>query len=383
MADKTPLKIAPELFRWARESVGLSLPIAARRIGVKTEKLEEWEGKEALPTPRQLEKAADAYKRPVAMFFLPAPPKEPPLPIDFRSPKLVREGEFSTATRLAIRRARWLKEIYSEIAEEPDRADIPQMEDNRPESVAEVIRGWLASTLNTVKNKQPNHALRIWRESLESAGLLVFQFPMPMDDAHAFSLSDGVPAIVLNSKDAYARRIFSTVHELAHLMLRRPGLCNPSEYVEVEGSTELEVRCNAAAGLALVPDAALADQPAALRVKRGADALDMLESLARNFAVSRQVILRRLFELDLMNRASFHRIMDLLQREYQEQLKLKTKRKIVVKPSTKAVGQLGKKFVTNVLSAHERGAISDADVAEYLGVRLGHIDSVQELVGAE
>jgi transcriptional regulator with XRE-family HTH domain len=77
MADKTPLKIAPDLFRWARENVGLPLQVAARRIGVKPEKLEEWEGKEALPTPRQLEKAADAYKRPVAMFFLPAPPDEP------------------------------------------------------------------------------------------------------------------------------------------------------------------------------------------------------------------------------------------------------------------------------------------------------------------
>jgi Zn-dependent peptidase ImmA (M78 family) len=382
MADKTPLRIAPDLFRWARETVGLPLPVAAKRIGVKPEKLEEWEGKEALPTPRQLEKAADAYKRPVAMFFLPAPPKEPPLPIDFRSPKLTKQGDFSTSTRLAIRRARWLKEVYAEIAE-PERSAMPQSDDSRPDSVAEVIRGWLASTFNAVRGKQANDALRIWRDSLEDAGLLVFQFPMPMDDAHAFSFADGVPAIVLNSKDAYARRIFSTVHELAHLILRQPGLCNPSEYVEVEGSTELEVRCNAAAGLALVPNASLTDQPAVLRIRRGGDVLETLEPLARSFAVSRQVILRRLFELDLVNRPTFHRAMEVLQREYQEQLKLKKKRKIIVQPSTKAVGQLGKKFVTNVLSAHERGAISDSDVAEYLGVRLQHIDKVQELVGAE
>jgi Zn-dependent peptidase ImmA (M78 family) len=382
MADKNPLKIAPDLFRWARESVGLPLPVAAKRIGVKPEKLEEWEGKEALPTPRQLEKAADAYKRPVAMFFLPAPPEEPPLPIDFRSPNLAKQGDFSTMTRLAIRRARWLKEVYAEIAE-GNPAAIPKISDSRPESVAEVIRGWQASTLDAVKGKQPNDALRIWRDSLEDAGLLVFQFPLPMDDAHAFSFADGTPAIVLNSKDAHARRIFSTVHELAHLVLRQPGLCNPSEYVEVEGSTELEVRCNAAAGLALVPNAALTDQPVVARLRRGGEVLEALEPLARNFAVSRQVILRRLFELELVTRATFHRTMDVLQREFQEQLKLKKKRKIIVKPSTKAVGQLGKKFVTNVLSAHERGAISDSDVAEYLGVRLQHIDRVQELVGVE
>jgi Zn-dependent peptidase ImmA (M78 family) len=340
----------------------LPLPVAAKRIGVKPEKLEEWEGKEALPTPRQLEKAADAYKRPVAMFFLPAPPIEPPLPIDFRSPKLAKPGDFSTATRLTIRRACWLREVYAEIAE-TDHADVPQIDDSRPDSVAEVIRGWLASTLNAVKGKQPNVALRIWRDALEGAGLLVFQFPMPMDDAHAFSFADGIPAIVLNSKDAYARRIFSTVHELAHLILRQPGLCNPSEYVEVEGSTELEIRCNAAAGLALVPNASLTDQPAVMRIRRGSDVQEILESLARNFAVSRQVILRRLFELDLVNRATFHRTMEVLQREYQEQLKLKKKRKIVVRPSTKTVGQLGKTRTPNLQRAECSSTTADGRMA--------------------
>lgn len=96
------------------------------------------------------------------------------------------------------------------------------------------------------------------------------------------------------------------------------------------------MRCNAAAGLALVPSTALASQSAVLRVRRGADVLDVLEPLARNFAVSRQVILRRLFEIDLVNRATFHHTMDVLQREYQELLKQKKKRKVVVKPSTKA-----------------------------------------------
>lgn len=381
MADKPVLKISPHIFRWARESAGLPLAIAAKRIGVKLDRLEEWEGKQALPTPRQLEKAADAYKRPVASFFLPAPPEEPPLPIDFRSSTLAKR-EFSTPTRLAIRRARWLKEVYAEL-DHGNRAAIPYQTDSRPEALAEVIRGWLAPTLNAVRGKQPDDALRIWRQSLEDAGLLVFQFSLPTADAHAFSLADDIPTIVLNSRDAYSRRIFSTVHELAHLILRQPGLCNPSEYVEVEGSTQIEVRCNAAAALALVPDASLAEQAPVARLGRGGDVPEVLEPLARTFAVSREVILRRLFELDLVNRATFHRTMELLQREYQERQKLKSKRKIVVRPSTKAVSQLGRKFVTNVLSAHERGAINDSDVAEYLGVRLQHIDKVQELVGAE
>ncbi len=382
MAEKQVLTISPAIFRWARESVGLSLPVAAKRIGVKSDKLEEWEQKAALPTPRQLERAADVYKRPVATFFLPTQPEEPPLPVDFRS-AAPGEREISTPTRLAIRRARWLKDVYSGLTEHKN-SDLPHQTDSRPESLAEIIREWLSSTLRSVRGKQPDEALRMWRQSLEDAGLLVFQFSLPSSEAHAFSLADEtLPTIVLNSRDVYARRIFSTVHELAHLILRQPGLCNPNEYVEVEGAAQIELRCNAAAALTLVPENLLTEQAPIAQLRRGAHLAPILEQLARTFAVSREVVLRRLFELELVDRATFQRTVALLRQEYEERLKTKKKRKVIVQPSAKAVSQLGKKFVTDVLTAHERGAISDSDVSEYLGVRLQHIDRVHELVGGE
>ncbi|HET9315219.1 MAG TPA: helix-turn-helix transcriptional regulator, partial [Vicinamibacteria bacterium] len=67
---------------WAREAAGLTPQAAAKKIGVSPKKLAQWEtpGAAERPTPRQLEKLADAVKRPVATFFLPAPPVEPPLP---------------------------------------------------------------------------------------------------------------------------------------------------------------------------------------------------------------------------------------------------------------------------------------------------------------
>ncbi|PJN92810.1 hypothetical protein CNY89_26350, partial [Amaricoccus sp. HAR-UPW-R2A-40] len=36
--------------------------------------------------------------------------------------------------------------------------------------------------------------------------------------------ADALPFIVVNRKDAYARRVFSLLHELAHLMLRQSGV---------------------------------------------------------------------------------------------------------------------------------------------------------------
>ena len=382
MADKSPLRISPELFRWARDSAGLPLELAARRIGVKPERLQEWEGVEAQPTARQLERAADAYKRPVASFFLPVPPNEPALPIDFRAPAVANQP-LSTVTRLAIRRARWLKGVYSDFSEAENVNTIPRLDTNQPEEIARLMRDWLAAPAAQVRGKQPSDALKIWRHALEEAGLLVFQFSMPINEAHAFSLVDGVPAIVLNSHDAYARRTFSTLHEVAHLILRQPGLCNPSESVQAKAPPEIEGRCNAAAGLALVPDDELANHPVVLRLQRRGDVGASLEPLARAFAVSRQVIVTRLLHLEVINLPTFRRTMDVLQMEFDEQQKQKKKRKVIVKPSTKAVSQLGNKFVADAVAAYERGRITDSDLSEYLGVRLQHLDRIQELVGVE
>jgi transcriptional regulator with XRE-family HTH domain len=59
------------VLRWARESIGLVPVAAARKIGVPDGRVAEWEAGTAMPTIAQLRKAADVYKRPLGVFFLP------------------------------------------------------------------------------------------------------------------------------------------------------------------------------------------------------------------------------------------------------------------------------------------------------------------------
>ena len=77
MAKTATIDVDSELIRWARESSGLSVLQAAKRVGVKPRLFEEWEGTAGRPTARQLERLADAVKRPVATFFMPTPPMNP------------------------------------------------------------------------------------------------------------------------------------------------------------------------------------------------------------------------------------------------------------------------------------------------------------------
>lgn len=71
MAKQIKALVKPSVLKWARESLNLPLADAAKKIGVKVSKLSEWESESggSSPTIGQLRKAANAYKRPLAVFF--------------------------------------------------------------------------------------------------------------------------------------------------------------------------------------------------------------------------------------------------------------------------------------------------------------------------
>lgn len=65
--------INPEILRWARESSGYSL----EDICVTIKKYNDWENGKDFPTYVELEKLANKFKRPLAIFFFPKVPQEP------------------------------------------------------------------------------------------------------------------------------------------------------------------------------------------------------------------------------------------------------------------------------------------------------------------
>ncbi len=69
--------IQPAVLRWARQCINLSIPDVADKIKRSVDEVAAWESGDSAPTYAQLEKLAyQIYKRPLAVFFLPTPPKE-------------------------------------------------------------------------------------------------------------------------------------------------------------------------------------------------------------------------------------------------------------------------------------------------------------------
>ncbi len=103
--------VNPNVMEWARESIGLTIPEVSRRLNIGAGTVTEWETGDRKPTLITLRKLASLYKRPLAVFFLPDPPKEPPLPIDYRVLPEDKRRPLTKQALLAIRRARYLQSV--------------------------------------------------------------------------------------------------------------------------------------------------------------------------------------------------------------------------------------------------------------------------------
>jgi Zn-dependent peptidase ImmA (M78 family)/transcriptional regulator with XRE-family HTH domain len=379
---RATIDVDPSLVSWAREAAGLTRQAAAKKVGVHLDKFVQWEtpGAASRPTPRQLERLADAVKRPVATFFLPAPPVEPPLPADFRRPPS-DEGvqPLSPATRLAIRRARRLQQVYVELASITERppAKIRITRSTPPEPAARDARSLLGVTVaEQAQWHDTATALRQWRQHFERLGYLMFQFAMPPSEISGFSLADTASAIVLNKKDPPSRRCFTLFHEWAHLLLEEPGLCFVEEGRTGGTADAVEVFCNAFAGALLVPMDALRSLNALRAARFSLE--QAVEEGVQQFAVSRFVILRRLQTAGTIDQQTYQKTAALWERQYQPRPKKKAKGG--APPYRKTVAELGRGFVSHVLRAHDRGQISDIDLSDYLSLKLRHIEKVEALV---
>jgi Zn-dependent peptidase ImmA (M78 family) len=327
----------------------LSLEEAAKKTRIRRSTLLAWETIKGAPTPRQLEKLADTYKRPVATFFLSSPPEDPPLPTDFRVLPQDQSDHLSPQTRFAIRRARRLQAIYEELSDGSDFTDseLPAASTTHdPDAVGATARQWLGISVEAQTSwGAVSPAFRNWRRAIESRGVLTFQFSMPLEDVRGFSMSSR-PTIVINSRDAVSAREFTMFHELAHLMLRQPGICQPDETDQSgSSSTAAEVFCNAVAASALMPmDALLNSDEVANYRSRRTSLQDTVTYLVARFSVSRYVVLRRLVSAGLVPNRDYRRITDDWDAEGRSDVRRRSK--YGPPPHVKTLSELGPRFVS-------------------------------------
>lgn len=300
--------VQPALLRWARVTIGLSLADVGLMLKRAPEEIAAWEAGEDAPTYPQLEKLAyQVYKRPLALFFLPAPPDEKQPQSEFRTLPDTDMRSLSRDTYLQIRRAHAYQLALRELFDDRNPSGRRIWQDLRVSRSASIIaqaqnvRNYLGITLRSqVEWKDDEQALKAWRKAIEDVGVFVFKAAFKQEDISGFCLKDDeLPIIYLNNSTTKTRQIFSLLHELAHLLLKVNGLSKfDAGYIDQLPKSEREIErfCNAIAAETLIPSADFSEQTRQLPHDIEQVSEEQFAVLAKRYGVSREAVLRRFLD---------------------------------------------------------------------------------------
>jgi Zn-dependent peptidase ImmA (M78 family) len=386
-----PAPVETSVLRWARESCGLSALEAARKLNVLDDRVEAWEAGTAVPTIAQLRKAAEVYKRSLAVFFLSAPPEGFDTLRDFRRLDGVASNQWSPELHEEFRRAHTQRDFALELAdteerEIPDAWRIPVSADDTDAAIAARIRETLIEVSPLPippASPSPYEHLNAWVSAIEASGVLVLATrggKVAVDEMRGMSLYfDVLPVIVLNGSDYPRPRLFSLLHEFAHLVLRTEGLCDVvSDDRPRTADRSLEARCNAIAAAVLMPAADVRARPevvARSEIPASWD-YDALRPVAAHFGVSAEAFLRRLSTLGLVP-------VDLYRQRRAEFIAAHDDEADRTRATggdwyRSAVRNLGKAYVRAVTDAHRRRVIDSNTAAIYLDAKVSQISRLAE-----
>ena len=231
MVAITRIPVSPTVLKWARRTAGLDVETAATRVGVAPRRVLDWETGESDPTINQLRALADAYQRPLGALFLKEPVSDEVLPRlpDFRRAG-TRDDIDPRVLQKAIMRAHRQRDALREIAGELEFPVDPGYlleKDVDPEQSGSVLRRALKiEAISDAVILQSEAYLRALVRAAERLNVTVVQVPrVDVDVMRGFSLGDGpCPIIALNAGDWPRGKIFTLLHELAHVGFRSSGL---------------------------------------------------------------------------------------------------------------------------------------------------------------
>ncbi len=407
MAKSVQSHANPLLIRWARIASGYetvedlasslkpSFPLRPKDARTRAKHLQLWEQSEdSGPTVTQLRKLAAFLRWSLTVFYLPEPPVLPPDPLDLRRAPEADAKPFSPEFRLLIRRARSIQAKASELIQmlvEPSSTSSwagKYTMNDPPEEAAREIRAALGVTdlgqSDAAKKSGAESSSLYWIRAAEASGVIVMRSrdADPSDFLGLALHGDMAPLVMLNSADVAAqRRTFTLAHELAHLALGLESVSGDNDWRgEVSGKAgAIETWCNRVAGEMIMPWRLVAG-----RLSAGRWSAELIESIAKEWGVSRPVVAMRLLDNGHMSR-----------RDYESYIRSIGASIAGLSPKSprgsgsgnalrNLASRLGQRYIRLAYEAMNRDLISPDDLRVYLGMRLSHesVGKLAEMVEA-
>ncbi|KGE87034.1 MAG: ImmA/IrrE family metallo-endopeptidase [Phaeodactylibacter xiamenensis] len=256
--------------RWARERAGLQLSDLSKALQLAEDKIAAWETGEEQPTFRQAQKLAERLRVPLPYLFLPSPPEENSPIADLRTLRNEARATFSLDFKEvlndSLQKQNWYREYLQNTGQASPLEFIGKYSvESDVKTVARDIQAVLGLDEELRKSaRSKSDFLSKLVQQAEEAGILILisgvvknnnHRKLTVEEFRGFVLSDAVaPLVFINGNDTEAAKLFTFVHELAHLWVGASGVSN----VEVKSAVEndfdqLERFCNQVAAEVLIP----------------------------------------------------------------------------------------------------------------------------------
>jgi Zn-dependent peptidase ImmA (M78 family)/DNA-binding XRE family transcriptional regulator len=264
----------------ARQRMSLTKTELAKRIGVEPSAITGFEAGKYLPSDDTINRIARALRYP-REFFLADDIDVPQTDgVSFRSMTRMTSRQRDAAIAagaIAYLLSDWLESEF----ELPD-VDLPDMQDNTPETAAMSLRQYWGLGERPIKNTI---------HLLEAKGVRVFSLAENAIEVDAYSVWRGKrPCVFLNLGKSAERRRFDAAHELGHLVMHKKA---------APIGVEAEKEANAFASALLMPAASMKTLGRVTTIER-------LIEVKKKWTVSVAAIAYRLHELRLMSDWNYH-----------------------------------------------------------------------------
>ena len=381
MANNQPVPVHPATLKWIRIELGLSTQQVADKLKLSIEQLQNWESGSEGITLSQSKKIAKKYKVSLPFLYLKQTPKKHRFKsiIDFRSASY--QENFSDRLCLAIKtiheRQVWMREFLQEEGQKPLEWLGRFSGSNNIDNIAKQCRQWLEIKQQEISDlKDDKEAFYYWIEKIEAKGVIVAN-----NNNHRFSQIDRkeysglvlydqyAPLILLNPKDSYARRIFTLLHELAHLLVKPESCLSLIDFRTDESEyDEVEVFCNNIASNILIDSSFIKNN-----WQHTLSFDDNVEKFINKFKVSYSAFAVAIKKINIINQTKLNELLDFYKQQYKQQPK--GGRTV---PDKQVLDRCGKLLTTQVLTAYEQGSINASEVHGVLGMKLKYLGDLSE-----
>lgn len=385
-------RINKETLQFIREKKGISYDYISRITKFPESKISVWEdvASEKYPTINQAKAIAKCYHVPFAGFYMNSSDinvKHLPKMRNLRT--LPNPMVDDTALNLAIYDVISARDLLLELKKELNEINIPFAlaitdTENNVALWADEVRSNLGIDIEKQYSFQSARQFYLYiRQLVENAGVFVHSFTgVDSVVVRGFAIYDNeMPIIGLNNEDRYPAKTFSIIHELVHILNRNSAICN--EMINSTSTQDEEIFCNAVAGETLVPTTLLLTQ-----IQGRANKIDLtvLNSLATKFSVSKEVICRRLLDLNRISKATYSELINEIHKIFENEIKnARNKRKLTGKGiprniTREAIDQNSSALSKTFYRGYREGYFDKQDISRYLGIKQSHIEKfIQEV----